>query len=139
MTNEIENKILSFLELGCNIDAILDKLDIDKESLADAIIELDIKGLIYLDNKNWILTQKGKDTLKEMKELLKGLKFEYIYGNISREEFWKKRKELESIIMVENPKQDNIKEKNMNCPKCEKENKAGSKYCYKCGASLDNM
>ena len=136
--SNIENKILSFLESGYKIDTILNDLNMDKESLADAIIELDNKGLINLEGKSWVLTQKGKDTLKEIKESLKGLKFEYIYGNISRDEFWKKRKELEDIIVVEKPKEESSKEKNMNCSQCGKENIAGSRYCYKCGTQLTN-
>lgn len=134
----MENKILSFLELGYNIDAVIKELNIDKESLADIIIKLDSNGFIDLKDKNWVLTQKGKDTLKEMKELLKSLKLEYVYGNISREEFLEKKKELEDIIVVEKPKKDNIKEKNIVCSKCGKENKVGSKYCYKCGTPLNN-
>ena len=90
---EIENKILSFLESGYKIDAIIIELNADKESVADVIIELDAKGFIGLNGKEWVLTQKGKDMLQEMKELLKNLKLEYMYGNISRDEFWKKRKE----------------------------------------------
>ncbi len=136
--SDIENKILSFLESGYGIDTILDNLGIDKESLADIIIELDIKGLINLEDKNWKLTQKGKDTLKEIKTLLGEIKIDYMYGNLDRDEFLKKKKELEDIIIVEKPKQDSVKEKNVICPKCRKNNKTGSKYCYKCGAPLDN-
>lgn len=136
--SDIENKILSFLELGYKVDEILKELNMNKENLADIIIELDSKGLIDLKDKNWILTQKGKDILKEMKELLQCLKLEYVYGNISRDQFLEKRKELEDMIMIEKPKQDNIKKENITCPQCGKDNKSGSKYCYKCGTSLYN-
>jgi predicted transcriptional regulator len=136
--SEVKNKILSFLESGYKIDVIIDELGIEKESLADAIIELDTKELISLNDKEWTLTQKGRDVLGEMKEHLKGLKVEYMYGNISKDEFWKKKKELEDIIVVEKPKYDNTKEKNMICHKCSKENKIGSKYCYKCGMPLSD-
>lgn len=133
---EVENKILSFLESGHKISTIIKELNIDDESLADVIIELDAKGLVSLDNKKWVLTKKGKGVLQEMKELLRDLKLEYMHGNIDRDEFWKKRKELEVAIVTEKPKQDDVKEKNMRCPKCEKDNNVGSKYCYKCGIPL---
>ena len=136
--DEMENKILAFLESGYKIDIILNELNVAEENLADAIIELDKNGLIALDGKNWVLTQKGKNILKEIKELLKGLKLEYMYGNISRDEFWKKRKELESAIVIGKPKEEGDKEKNMNCSQCGKENRPGSIYCYKCGKPLIN-
>ncbi len=144
--NEIENKILLYLESGYDIDTILKELNIDKEGLADIIIELEIKNLIFLKDKNWKLTKQGKDILKEIRvELLKKLKVDYLYGNINKEEFNKKRNELESIIIIEKPNIEErlferigvkIEEKNIICSKCEKENKPGSKYCYKCGTPL---
>lgn len=137
--NDIENKILSLLESGYDIDKILKELNIDEENLADTIIVLETKELIILDNKSWTLTQKGKDILKEMKESLKKIKIEYLYGNIDKDEFQKKRKELESIIIIENlPDKtgEKSKEKKIICPKCGKENKIDSKFCYKCGESL---
>lgn len=141
--NDIENKILSLLEFGYKIDIILNELNIEEEILANIIIGLEDKGLISLQDKIWILTQKGKDTLKEIKEeLLKKLKIEYLYGNINKDEFQKKKKELESIAITEKygtdkkteDKED--KEKKIICPRCKQENKMGSRYCYKCGGSL---
>lgn len=138
----MENKILSFLGLGYQIDTILKELDMDSEQLADTIIELETKGLINLKDKSWVLTQKGKDILKEIKkELLKELKIEYLYGNITKDIFQKKRKELESIITTEKSIDHKVgenedKEKKINCSKCGKDNKIGSRYCYKCGESL---
>lgn len=139
--NDTENKILLFLESGYKIDIMLKELNIDEEGIADIIIDLDTKELIYLEEKNWKLTQKGKDILKEIKaELLRKLKIDYLYGNIDKEEFQKKRKELESYIILEKSsteyKIEEKDEKNIICPKCGKENKIGSKYCYKCGEPL---
>ena len=144
MMNEMENRILLFLESGYDIDTILKELNIDKISLADIIIELEGKELITLEGKNWILTQKGKDILKEVKEELhKKLKIEYLYGNISKDEFQRKRKELESVILIdkrdieEKIEDEEDKEKKIHCPKCGKENKTGSKFCYKCGEPVN--
>lgn len=150
--NETENKVLFFLESKYKIDMILKELSMDEEGLANIIIELDSKGLITIEDKNWILTQKGKDILKEIREeLLKKLKIDYLYGNMSKDEFQKKKKELESIVLIEKPHIEDkiedkklvkekklIEEKNINCPKCGKENKIESKYCYKCGEPLKN-
>ena len=151
--NEIENKVLFFLESRYKIDTILKELGMDEESLANIIIELETKGLITLEDKNWILTQKGKDILKDIREeLLKKLKIDYLYGNMSKDEFQKKKKELESlesIVLIEKPHAEDkiedkklekklIEDKNINCPKCGKENKIESKYCYKCGEPLKN-
>lgn len=138
---DIENKILLFLELGYKIDMILKELDIDEESLSDIIIELEGKELVTLEDKNWILTKKGKDILKNTKkELLKKLKIDYLHGKITRDEFQKKRKELEAITTIERrsieDKVDDkklVEDKKINCSRCGKDNKAGSKYCYKCG------
>jgi len=143
---DIENKILLFLESGYKIDDILKELDIDEENLADIVIELDNKELIMLEDNNWILTQKGKDLLKEMKELIKKLKVDYLHGNINKEEFHKRKKELEYILTIEKEKprgyesegkrfEDKEKDKII-CPKCGKENKVGSKFCYKCGEQI---
>ncbi len=147
--NDTENKILMFLESGYKIDIMLKELNINEEGIADIIIDLDIKELIYLEEKNWKLTQKGKDILKVIiAELLRKLKIDYLYGNINKEEFQKKRKELESVIIIDRPNieekveeriENKIEEKidkNINCPKCGNENKTGSKYCYKCGEPL---
>jgi predicted transcriptional regulator len=136
--NDEENKILYLLESGYNIDRIIKELNIEEESLADKIIELEGKELIVLEDKDWTLTQKGKDTLQEMKELLRKIKIEYLYGNINKDEFQKKRKELESFIMIEKPREDEkiYKEKKIVCPKCGKENKIDSKFCFKCGETL---
>lgn len=142
--DEIENKVLIFLELRYKIDEILKELGTEEESLADMIIELETKELIILENKNWILTQKGKGIVKEIKEeSLKKLKIEYLHGNINKEEFHKKKKELESVVIIARPStKEKIEDKkleegkNINCPKCGKENKTGSKYCYKCGEPL---
>lgn len=147
---EIENKILSLLELGYDIDKMLNELNIENEEyLADMIIALENKELIILDNKSWILTQKGKDILKEMKDLLKRIKIDYLHGNIDKDEFQKKRKELELLDkkiedqkkIIEDQtkkdmKKDIYKEKKIICPKCEKENKIDSKFCNKCGEPL---
>lgn len=141
--NDIENKILSFLEFGYRVDMVLKELNIEEENLADIIIGLEDKGLVSLQDKNWILTQKGKDILKDIKEeLLRKLKIEYLYGNINKDEFQKKKKELESIAVIEkynvdkrtDEKED--KEKKIICPKCKQENKIMSRYCYKCGETL---
>ena len=144
MMNEMENRILLFLESGYDIDTILKELNIDKISLADIIIELEGKELTTLKGKNWILTQKGKDILKEVREELhKKLKIEYLYGNISKDEFQRKRKELESILLIdkrdieEKIEDEEDKEKKIHCPKCGKENKTGSKFCYKCGEPVN--
>lgn len=140
--NEIENRILLLLESGYKIDIISNELNIDKENLADIIIELENEELITLEDKSWTLTQKGKDILiKAKEELLKKLKIEYLYGNINKNEFQKKRSELESIIIIEKPQiEEKIedKEKKINCPKCGIDNKIESKYCRKCGESLKN-
>lgn len=142
--DEIENKILSFLESGHKIDSILKELNLDEENLADEIIKLEIKGFITLEDKSWILTQKGKDVLKEMKESLKKLKIEYLHGNTTKDEFQRKRKELETIIVIgkhriENKVEEKERKGTIDCSKCGKENKIGSKYCYKCGESLKTI
>lgn len=140
--NEIENRILLLLESGYKIDIILNELNVDKENLADIIIELENEELITLEDKSWTLTQKGKDILiKAKEELLKKLKIEYLYGNINKNEFQKKRNELESIIVIEKPQiEEKIedKEKKINCSKCGIDNKIESRYCRKCGESLKN-
>lgn len=139
--DKTEYKILSLLGSGFGIDMILKELNTDEGSLADIIIELDIKDLIVLEDKNWILTEKGKDILKEMKVQLKKLKVDYLYGSITKEEFQKRKIELESIINIEKPIEDKveeikIEEKKISCSRCGKENKIGSKFCYKCGEQL---
>ena len=147
MKDNAENKILSLLELEHKIDEILKDLGMDEGSLADIIIELEDKELIILKDKNWTLSQKGKDKLKYAKEeLLKKLKIDYIRGNISKEEFQLKKRELESIATIEThhieDKTENKKledEKKINCSKCGKDNKAGSKYCYKCGEPFKSI
>lgn len=137
---DMKNRVLSLMELGYKIDGIVRELNIEKDYLADIIIELDDDDLIVLKDKNWELTQKGKDVLKEMKESLKSLKLDYVYGNISKEDFLKKKKEFENIIFKERSTQEDIKEeikdKNINCKNCGKENKAGSKFCSRCGVSI---
>lgn len=143
MTNELENNILFLLESKYNIGIILKELNIDEITLADTIIELESRELMTLEDKNWILTEKGKDILKETKEeLLKKLKIDHLYGNISKDEFQKKRNELESVIVIEKhqieEKIEDDKEKKINCPKCGIDNKTGSKYCRKCGEPLKN-
>lgn len=143
MTNELENNILFLLKSKYNIEIILKELNIDEITFADTIIELENRELITLEDKNWILTEKGKDILKEIKEeLLKKLKIDHLYGNISKDEFQKKRSELESMIIIEKhqieEKIDGNKEKKINCPKCGIDNKIESKYCRKCGESLKN-
>jgi phage I-like protein len=88
----IENKILIFLESGYKIDNIFAELNIEEVILADKIIDLDSKGLITLEDKNWVLTQKGKDAaLKGRMELLKKIKIDYLHGTINKEDFLKKR------------------------------------------------
>ena len=88
MTNEyIENKILTLLEIGLTIDNILKKLNIEEEDLADRIIDLDTKEFVILEDKNWTLTEKGKDALKLIR---KKLKSDYLRGIINKEEFLKK-------------------------------------------------
>ncbi len=145
--NDMENKILSFLEKGNNIDKILQELTIDEEILADMIINLELKEFIILKDKNWTLTEKGLNILEEQrKELLKKLKIEHMYGNIDLEEFQKKKEELEPVtekIIEEQKKKEElepvtekIEENKIICPNCGKENKVGSKYCSKCGRIL---
>lgn len=98
---DVENKVLLFLESGYKIDIILRELDIDEESLSDIIIELECRELVILEDKNWVTTRKGKDILKNAKEeLLKKLKICYLHGDITRDEFQKKRKELESTVTI---------------------------------------
>ena len=53
MKDNVENKILSLLELGYNVDKILKDLGMDEGSVADIIIELEDKELIILKDKNW--------------------------------------------------------------------------------------
>jgi hypothetical protein len=92
----IDNQILTLLDLGYKIDNILNKLNIDEIILADKIIDLDSKEFITLEDKNWVLTQKGKDMVLEIRmELLKKIKIDYLHGNINKEDFLKKIKELE--------------------------------------------
>lgn len=150
--DDIEGKILLFIEHEYDTDTILRELNIEEENLADTIIELESNGLVTVENKNWVLTQKGKDILKERKELLKKLKIGYLRGNIDKDEFQKKREELESFMEIEKSIADNkidktlvdkedsdlgIKEDRKKvCPKCKKDNKVGSKYCAKCGEPL---
>lgn len=132
------NKILSLIDLGYDIDAILKELNIEEESLADMLIELETEEFIILKNKRWILTEKGKNILKEREGLLKKLKIEYIRGNIDKEEFQKRKKELESVSVVEKvEKEKDIEiEGKLICPKCGKENKIGSRFCAKCGVKM---
>lgn len=144
--DETEGKILFYLELGYKMERIIEEFNIDEEMLADIMIELDSKNLAVLRGKEWILTEKGQDILKELKTSLKKLKIDYLHGDISKEEFYQKRKELDYILILEKSTNDgqyektteykkNEKEK-INCPKCKKENKAGSKFCSKCGEPI---
>lgn len=143
MITDTEYKILSLLELGYNIDAILKELNIEEENLADLILDLNNREFITLENKNWVLLEKAKGVLKEKREgLFKRLKVEYMYGKIDKQEFRQKRKELEIILqtpIVSNILEDEAhkKEEKKNCPKCRKENKPDSKYCFKCGEPLN--
>ncbi len=60
----LEGKILELLYQRYDSYYILKGLNIKEEELADIIICLDNKGLIKNKDKNWILTEKGKDILK---------------------------------------------------------------------------
>ncbi len=140
--DEVEGKILSLLDSGRRIDDIIEELKIDKESMADIIIGLDTNGLVCLKNKNWVLTRKGHDMLNEIKESLRNLKFDYLDGNISRDEFLEKRKKLEYVVLTEKPKQGGYvitKGKDVICSKCGTNNNVESRYCYKCGSLISDV
>lgn len=141
--SELDNSILFLLESGYETRIILKELNIDEITLADIIIDLESKELITLEGKNWTLTEKGRDVLKEIKgELLKKLKIDHLYGNIDKDEFRKKINELESIVTIGKQQTDENmkgeKEKKISCPKCGIDNKIEGKYCRKCGESLKN-
>lgn len=98
---KLEGKILSFILTGNNIDNILHELSIEEESLADIIIDLEFKELIILKDKNWKLTEKGKDIFKKRENIFKKLKIEYLHGDIrSRDEYNARKKELEEMPQI---------------------------------------
>lgn len=136
--SEIESKILSLLDSGHRIDDIVEELKIDKENLADIIIDLDTNGYVCLKDKSWVLTKEGHNVLNKIKESLRNLKLDYLDGNIGRDEFLEKKKKLEYVVLTERPKQDDGTTKGINitCSKCGVDNNAGSRYCYRCGLPL---
>lgn len=96
--NALENNILELLRQGCIISDIEKNLNIKEEDLADIIIGLDEKGLIILQDKNWILTDKGKEIFVKREEELKKLKIDYLRGEINKDEFDRRKRELSDII-----------------------------------------
>ncbi len=107
--NALENKILELIHKGCVISYIEKNLNITEEDLADIIIELDEKGFIKLQDKNWVLTDQGKEIFVKREEELKKLKIDYLRGDINREEFDNRKKELSDINVPEKSDSDNRK------------------------------
>lgn len=107
--NDLENKILGLIRQGCTISYIEKNLNIKEEDLADIIIELDEKGFITLQDKNWVLTDQGKEIFVKREEELKRLKIDYLRGDINKEEFEKRKKELLDINIPEKSDSDSRK------------------------------
>lgn len=107
--NALENKILELIRQGCTISYIEKNLDIKEEDLADIIIELDEKGFIKLQDKNWVLTDQGKEIFMKREEDFKKLKIDYLRGEINRDEFDKRKKELSDTNILEKSDSDSRK------------------------------
>ncbi len=97
----LEGKILELISKNCDSLYILENLKIKEEDLADIIICLENKGMIKIDNKNWILAEKGREIFEKRENLFKKLKIGYLRGDInSREEYNSRKKELEDIPQI---------------------------------------
>lgn len=148
---ELKSIVLEMLNKGQQIDQIEEILKIEEEALADIIIDLDTGGFVILQDKQWIITKKGIDIFKEREEKLKKLKIEYLHGDINREEYDIRKRELDDLLRIsyftnETIKTDMIIPKIIEqytekiiCPNCEIENKPGANYCRKCGNMLKKL
>jgi len=144
--DELEIKVLTSLSQGLTIDEIEKKLAITKETLADAVINLEEQGFVIIKDKRWTLTEKGKEIYRGGEEELKRLKMEYLHGRVNKEEYNKRKKELEetSLFVVPevempapagtSPEKEAVEK--IYCPKCGAENKIGYNYCRRCRAIL---
>src|SRR3972149_4466239 len=95
MMNELETIVLDLLSQGYLTYNIEKKLDLKDEDLADIIINLEEKGLVILKDKKWRITEKGKgESEKRRAEKLKKIKIDFFHGEIDKDEYHKKKKEL---------------------------------------------
>jgi predicted ArsR family transcriptional regulator len=144
MNGRTQKKVLMLLSQGLTVEEITKELSISEEALADAIINLEEKGFVKFEQKNWILTEKGQGMLEDKKEELKRLKIEHIRGDIGKETYNKQKEGLKRMQPQETSEAERfapvetapVKEAVVYCPKCGTENKAGYKYCRKCGDKL---
>lgn len=144
--DELKRKVLVLLNRGLTVDELMKELSISEEALADAIINLEEKGFVRFEEKNWILTEKGEGIFKEKEEELKRLNIEYMHGRIGKEEYNKRKEEIERMPSQVVPEAEMFAPAETSpekeavgiiiCPNCKAENKAGYNYCRGCGAKL---
>ncbi len=131
--DKFENKLLMSLDQGLTTDEIEKKFGIGENVLADTVIRLEDEGHIILKEKNWILTDKGKESLSKSREdELNKLNMRYVRGMVDKEEYAKMKAELSSPLSVDDEK--NIE--NIYCPKCGTKNIMVHSYCRMCGTKL---
>src|SRR3989304_1597130 len=128
------------LSQGLTVNEVGKKIATDEETLADVIINLEMEGYVALNEKNWILTEKGKEIFNGGKEEFKLLKIEYLHGRINKEEYNKRKKELDEKLIFIIPEVGTSQKgeivRNIFCTKCGTENKIEYNYCRKCSAKL---
>ncbi len=137
--DELETRVLKLLSQGLTVNDIGKKIAADEETLADVIINLEMEGYVALNEKNWILTEKGKEIFNGGKEEFKLLKIEYLHGRINTEEYNKRKKELEERLLFIVPEAASKNEemvRNIFCTKCGTENKIEYNFCRKCSFKL---
>ena len=144
--DELEREVLMLLSRELTADELMKELSISEEALADAIINLEEKGFVRFEEKNWILTEKREGMFKEREEELKRLRIEHVHGRIDKEEYHKRKEEIERMPphgipeaeMFAPTETSPVKEaiEKIYCPKCGAENKAGYNYCRSCGVKL---
>ncbi len=109
MMNELENIVLDLLIQGYSTYNLEKKLDLKDEDLAEIIINLEEKGLVILKDKKWRITEKGKgESEKRRAEKLKKIKIDFFHGEIDKDEYHKKKKELTYISQITSDQADEM-------------------------------